>query len=63
MIKINFLCASEQNIISPRQCVMLGLNKYGQESRKEIFCLFNDALNTYYFTVIWRRTYGKWPLR
>ena len=21
--------------------------------------LFNDALNTFYFTVIWRRTYGK----
>ena len=25
--------------------------------------LFNDALNTFYFTVIWRRTYGKGPLR
>ena len=25
--------------------------------------LFNDALNTFYFTVIWRQTYGKRPLR
>ena len=28
----------------------------------EIF-LFNDALKTFYFTVIWRRTYGKGLLR
>ena len=27
------------------------------EGRKEMF-LFNDALNTFYFTVIWRQTYG-----
>ena len=25
--------------------------------------LVNDALNTFYFTVIWRHTYGKGPLR
>ena len=25
--------------------------------------LFNDALNTFLFTVIWRQTYGKGPLR
>ena len=25
--------------------------------------LFNDALNAFYFTVIWRRTYGKGPHR
>ena len=25
--------------------------------------LFNDALNTFYFTVIWRQTYGKGPFR
>ena len=31
--------------------------------RKEGNVLFNDALNTFYFTVIWRRTYGKVPLR
>ena len=30
---------------------------------KEGNILFNDALNTFYFTVIWRRTYGKGPLR
>ena len=30
--------------------------------RKEGNVLFNDALNTFYFTVIWRRTYGKGPL-
>ena len=34
-----------------------------KEYRKEGNVLFNDALNTFYFTVIWRRTYGKGPLR
>ena len=29
---------------------------------KEGNVLFNDALNTFLFTVIWRRTYGKGPL-
>ena len=33
------------------------------EGRMEGNVLFNDALNTFYFTVIWRRTYGKGPLR
>ena len=33
------------------------------EKRKEGNGLFNDALNTFYFTVIWCRTYGKGPLR
>ena len=31
--------------------------------RKEGKVLFNNTLNTFYFTVIWRRTYGKVPLR
>ena len=31
--------------------------------RKEGNVLFNDALNTFYFTVIWHRTYGKGSLR
>ena len=31
--------------------------------KKEGNVLFNNALNTFYFTVIWRRTYGKGPLR
>ena len=26
-------------------------------------CVCNDALNTFYFSVIWHRTYGKGPLR
>ena len=30
--------------------------------RKEGNVLFNDTLNTFYFTVIWRQTYGKGPL-
>ena len=30
---------------------------------KEGNVLFNDTLNTFYFTVIWCRTYGKGPLR
>ena len=33
------------------------------EGRKEENVLFNDALNTFLFTVIWRRTYGKGPFR
>ena len=33
------------------------------QGRKEVNDLFNDALNIFYFTVIWRRTYGKGPLR
>ena len=32
------------------------------DGRKEGNVLFNDALNTFLFTVIWRRTYGKGPL-
>ena len=31
--------------------------------RKEGNVLFNDALNTFYFTVIWLQTYGKGPFR
>ena len=34
-----------------------------KEGRNEGNVLFNDTLNTFYFTVIWRRTYGKGPLR
>ena len=30
---------------------------------KEGNVLFNDAFNTFYFMVLWRITYGKWPLR
>ena len=78
MIKRNFLCASEQNITSltlrpfinttflrlivSRVCdVRLEQIRTGRQEGN-IF-LFNDALNTFYFTVIWRRTYGKGPLR
>ena len=43
------------------KCLVVHENlRTGKEGRK---CLFNDALNTFYFTVIWRRTYGKGPLR
>ena len=31
--------------------------------RKEGNVLFNDTLNTFYFMVIWRQTYGKEPFR
>ena len=31
--------------------------------RKEGNILFNDALNTFCFTVIWRQTYGNGPFR
>ena len=33
------------------------------KGRKEGNVLFNDVLNTFYFTVIWHQTYGKGPLR
>ena len=33
-----------------------------KRGRKEGNVLFNDALNTFYL-VIWRRTYGRGPLR
>ena len=33
------------------------------KGRKEGNVLFNDALNTFYFTVIRRQTYGKGPFR
>ena len=29
-----------------------------KERERERNVLFNDALNTFYFTVIWRHTYG-----
>ena len=34
-----------------------------ERGRKEGNVLFNDTLNTFYFMVIWCRTYGKGPLR
>ena len=34
-----------------------------EREREKKNVLFNDALNTFYFTVIWRRTYGKGPIR
>ena len=34
-----------------------------QTEGKEGNVLLNDTLNTFYFTVIWRRTYGKGPFR
>ena len=33
-----------------------------QSAREEGNVLFNDALNTFLFTVIWRETYGKAPI-
>ena len=39
-------------------CIFL----FCEEVRKEGNVLFNDALNTFLFTVIWRQTYGKGQL-
>ena len=36
---------------------------FNQGKKEEGNVLFNDARNTFYFTVIWRQTYGKGPLR
>ena len=37
---------------------MCNSGKYKYSRRKEGNVLFNDALNTFLFTVIWRQTYG-----
>ena len=42
---------------SPTKLVSVGTR------RKEGNVLFNDALNTFLFTVIWHLAYGKGPLR
>ena len=34
-----------------------------QSQGRKHFFNFNDNLNTFLFTVIWRQTYGKGPLR
>ena len=34
-----------------------------ERGRKEGNVLFNDTLNTFHFTVIWRQTYGRGPLK
>ena len=34
-----------------------------EEGKKEGNVLFNDALNTFLYTVIWRRRYVKGPFR
>ena len=39
------------------------ISLYAKHCWKEGNVLFSDALNTFYFTVIWRRTYGKGLLR
>ena len=38
-------------------------NRYLKETKNLGIVLFNDTLNTFLFTVIWRRTYGKGSLR
>ena len=35
--------------------------RYMEEEGRSV--LFNDALNTFYLRVLWRRTYGKGPLK
>ena len=46
-----------------REHVVIALYEWMNERMKEGNVLFNDALNTFYFTVLWRQTYGKRPLR
>ena len=45
--------------------IIINLKIYCQptEGRKEGNVLFNDTLNTFLFTVIWRHIYGKGPFR
>ena len=49
----------EANVIGPTELFLVPASG----PRKEGNVLFNDALNTFYFTVIWRRTYGKGQFR
>ena len=52
-------CYFLRNIINSK-CILV---PYIHTGRKEGNVLLNDTLNTFYFTVIWRRTYDKGPVR
>ena len=43
--------------------ILMETEQVGLEGRKDGNDLFNDALNTFYFTVIWHQTYGKGTFR
>ena len=47
-------------LVNKLYCPKLMITVKGR--RKEMF-LFNDALNTFLCTVIWRQAYGKGPLQ
>ena len=49
------------NPMSPLHGLLFPINSRTWFMERSV--LFNDALNTFYFSVIWRRTYGKIPLR
>ena len=65
MYGVHTLCLTDNSyyrfILILRQKKVLVLNAINLKGKKNV--LFNDALNTVYFTVIWRRTYGKGPFR
>ena len=52
-------CYFLQNIINSKCILVPYIHTYIQEGN----VLFNDTLNTFYFTVIWRRTYDEGPVR
>ena len=60
---IIFIIFTIQDYLNKGTVLSLVLLLYQKEGRKEMFILFNDALNTFYFMVIWRHTYDKGPLR
>ena len=61
--------SKRENLLVPLHGLLRPISSKGSfiftipHTRKEKNVLFNDALNTFYFTVIWHRTYGKGPLR
>ena len=60
---LNGLFSSDQYGVKQSDMCGCVRERERERERKEGFVLFNDALNTFYFTVIWCRTYGKRPLR
>ena len=50
-----------QSLVTKQNTKYAGNVSVNKEGKRNV--LFNDALNTFYFTVIWRRTYGKGPLK
>ena len=61
--KVSNLVLLSRQVNKTRVLYYQAISRQVCSNRKEGNVLFNNALNIFYFTVIWRRTYGKGPLR